>query len=238
MDQNDSNNQTSAQDVVQDKEQSTSQNDNSVMGQSATQDENTAVEQSASQDNTPSKDSAVVQSVAPAPAVNPVVTNESAPQQAQLNQAVAMPQQAQPNQMGPVSQQIQPSQAGAILQQAQPNQANAAATTVNTTAANPSPVRKKIDHNKIRDAFGTVGLVAGIIAIFPTFTIPRLQYFSYVLAILSIVFSLICLIRRRMGVIPILGVMIGLLAFGLVLTQSDVLHHVGHNYDNPYANNK
>lgn len=238
MDQNDSNNQTPAQDVVQDKEQSTSQNDNSVMGQSATQDENTAVEQSASKDSTPSKDSVAVQSEASAPAVNPVVTNGSAPQQAQPNQAMAMPQQAQPSQMGPAPQQVQPSQAVPILQQIQPSQVNAAATAINAANANPSPVRKKIDHNKIRDAFGTVGLVAGIIAIFPTFTIPRLQYFSYVLAILSIVFSLICLIRRRMGVIPILGVMIGLLAFGLVLTQSDVLHHVGHSYDNPYANNK
>lgn len=226
MDQNDSNNQTPAQDVVQDKEQSTSQNDNSVMGQSATQDENTAVEQSASKDSTPSKDSAAVQSEASTPTVSPTSTSEPTPQQ------------AQPNQMGPVPQQVQPSQAVPVLQQVQPNQVNAAATAINAANANPSPVRKKIDHNKIRDAFGTVGLVAGIIAIFPTFTIPRLQYFSYVLAILSIVFSLICLIRRRMGVIPILGVMIGLLAFGLVLTQSDVLHHVGHNYDNPYANNK
>lgn len=226
MDQNDSNNQTPAQDVVQDKEQSTSQNDNSVMGQSATQDENTAVEQSASKDSTPSKDSAAVQSEASTPTVSPTSTNEPTPQQ------------AQPSQMGPVPQQVQPSQAVPVLQQIQPSQVNAAATAINAANANPSPVRKKIDHNKIRDAFGTVGLVAGIIAIFPTFTIPRLQYFSYVLAILSIVFSLICLIRRRMGVIPILGVMIGLLAFGLVLTQSDVLHHVGHNYDNPYANNK
>lgn len=226
MDQNDSNNQTPAQDVVQDKEQSTSQNDNSVMGQSATQDENTAVEQSASKDSTPSKDSVAVQSEASAPAVSPTSTSELAPQQ------------AQPSQMGPAPQQVQPSQAVPVLQQIQPSQVNAAATAINAANANPSPVRKKIDHNKIRDAFGTVGLVAGIIAIFPTFTIPRLQYFSYVLAILSIVFSLICLIRRRMGVIPILGVMIGLLAFGLVLTQSDVLHHVGHNYDNPYANNK
>lgn len=226
MDQNDSNNQTPAQDVVQDKEQSTSQNDNSVMGQSATQDENTAVEQSASKDSTPSKDSVAVQSEASAPAVSPTSTSELAPQQ------------AQPSQMGPAPQQVQPSQAVPILQQIQPSQVNAAATAINAANANPSPVRKKIDHNKIRDAFGTVGLVAGIIAIFPTFTIPRLQYFSYVLAILSIVFSLICLIRRRMGVIPILGVMIGLLAFGLVLTQSDVLHHVGHSYDNPYANNK
>ncbi len=220
MDQNDSNNQTPAQDVVQDKEQSTSQNDNSVMGQSATQDENTAVEQSAS------KDSATTQSEASTPTVSPTSTSEPTPQQ------------AQPSQMGPVPQQVQPSQAVPVLQQVQPNQVNAAATAINAANANPSPVRKKIDHNKIRDAFGTVGLVAGIIAIFPTFTIPRLQYFSYVLAVLSIVFSLICLIRRRMGVIPILGVMIGLLAFGLVLTQSDVLHHVGHNYDNPYANNK
>lgn len=220
MDQNDSNNQTPAQDVVQDKEQSTSQNDNSVMGHSAAQNENTAVEQSAS------KDSATTQSEASAPAVSPTSTSELAPQQ------------AQPSQMGPVPQQVQPSQAVPVLQQVQPNQVNAAATAINAANANPSPVRKKIDHNKIRDAFGTVGLVAGIIAIFPTFTIPRLQYFSYVLAILSIVFSLICLIRRRMGVIPILGVMIGLLAFGLVLTQSDVLHHVGHSYDNPYANNK
>lgn len=226
MDQNDSNNQTPAQDVVQDKEQSTSQNDNSVMGQSATQDENTAVEQSASKDSTPSKDSVAVQSEASAPAVSPTSTSELAPQQ------------AQPSQMGPAPQQVQPSQAVPILQQIQPSQVNAAATAINAANANPSPVCKKIDHNKIRDAFGTVGLVAGIIAIFPTFTIPRLQYFSYVLAILSIVFSLICLIRRRMGVIPILGVMIGLLAFGLVLTQSDVLHHVGHSYDNPYANNK
>lgn len=226
MDQNDSNNQTPAQDVVQDKEQSTSQNDNSVMGQSATQDENTAVEQSASKDSTPSKDSAAVQSEASTPTVSPTSTSEPTPQQ------------AQPSQMGPVPQQVQPSQAVPVLQQVQPNQVNAAATAINAANANPSPVRKKIDHNKIRDAFGTVGLVAGIIAIFPTFTIPRLQYFSYVLAILSIVFSLICLIRRRMGVIPILGVMIGLLAFGLVLTQSDVLHRVGHNYDNPYANNK
>lgn len=226
MDQNDSNNQTPAQDVVQDKEQSTSQNDNSVMGQSATQDENTAVEQSASKDSTPSKDSATTQSEASTPTVSPTSTSEPAPQQ------------VQPSQMGPVSQQVQPSQAVPVLQQVQPNQVNAAATAINAANANPSPVRKKIDHNKIRDAFGTVGLVAGIIAIFPTFTIPRLQYFSYVLAILSIVFSLICLIRRRMGVIPILGVMIGLLAFGLVLTQSDVLHHVGHSYDNPYANNK
>ncbi len=208
MDQNDSNNQTPAQDVAQDKEQSTSQNDNSVMGHSAAQNENTAVEQSAS------KDSATTQSEASTHTVSPTSTSE------------------------PVPQQIQPSQAVPVLQQVQPNQVNAAATAINAANANPSPVRKKIDHNKIRDAFGTVGLVAGIIAIFPTFTIPRLQYFSYVLAILSIVFSLICLIRRRMGVVPILGVMIGLLAFGLVLTQSDVLHHVGHNYDNPYANNK
>lgn len=220
MDQNDSNNQAPAQDVTQDKEQSTSQNDNSIMGQSATQDENTAVEQSAS------KDSATTQSEASTPTVSPTSTSEPAPQQ------------AQPSQMGPVPQQVQPSQAVPVLQQVQPNQVNAAATAINAANANPSPVRKKIDHNKIRDAFGTVGLVAGIIAIFPTFTIPRLQYFSYVLAILSIVFSLICLIRRRMGVIPILGVMIGLLAFGLVLTQSDVLHHVNHSYDNPYANNK
>lgn len=220
MDQNDSNNQTPAQDVAQNKEQSASQNDNSVMGHSAAQNENTAVEQSAS------KDSATTQSEASTPTVSPTSTSEPTPQQ------------AQPSQMGPVPQQVQPSQAVPVLQQVQPNQVNAAATAINAANANPSPVRKKIDHNKIRDAFGTVGLVAGIIAIFPTFTIPRLQYFSYVLAILSIVFSLICLIRRRMGVIPILGVMIGLLAFGLVLTQSDVLHHVGHSYDNPYANNK
>lgn len=125
-----------------------------------------------------------------------------------------------------------------ISQQAQPIQTGAAATTATANVnASPAPAPKKVDYNKIRDTFGIVGLVAGIVAIFPTFTIPRLQYFSYILAVVSIVFSLICVVRRRMGVLPVIGVIIGLIAFGLVAFESDVLHRISHDHDS-YTTNR